>query len=158
MNLRDNMDFKKLVIDYIDLNLEQVSKTFAGFFKAEHGLSHNQMSVIWYLRKFGMMTMGECADKMLMSKQQFTQLVNTLVAKGMVKRLYTEENRRIINIILGEKGQEVILDVENRYVQSFLTQLERFTDAEQQDFLMATNIIIRLLPRLQLGPPERSIT
>ena len=145
-------NLKHLIIDYIDLNLEKVNKTFAGFFKSEHGLSPNQMSVIWYLRNTESMTMGECAEKLHMSKQQATQLVNALVERELIKRIYTKENRRTIRIVLAQNGKEIIQDVENRYVRNFVKQCENFTEQEKNDFLQATATINRLLSKLHLGP------
>lgn len=149
----DREETKHIIIDYIDLNLERVNKTFAKFFKDEHGLSPNQMSVIWYLRKRGRMTMSECADTLHMCRQQATRLIETMVEKNMVERVYSKENRRIIWIVLAPDGLDVIHDVEGRYVENFVRQCDLLAPKEQEAFFNAVSTINRMLPVLYFGPP-----
>lgn len=147
-SLMDNNELKHRITDYIDYNLEIVSKPFIAFFKESYGLTLNQMSLIWYLRRAQIMSMSRCAEKLYMTKQQATQLVDTLVKKNLVERSYPKENRRSIEIFLTEKGLEIITDIEDRYTDKFIKQSKKLNSEEIKEFLTAMEIINNVLPKL----------
>ena len=150
--LEENDEIKSKIISYIDYNLENISKPFAAFFKKEYGLTLHQMSVIWYLRKTDDMSMSQCAEKLHVTKQQATQLVDNLVKKQLINRVHLESNRRIIKIELTEKGIQVIKEVENRYIKKFIDETDKLKKKEIEEFLNAIEVINRILPRLDFKP------
>lgn len=95
------------------------------------------------------MSMTKCAEKLYMTKQQATQLVDTLVKKNLVERSYPKENRRSIEIFLTEKGLEIITDIEDRYTDKFIKQSEKLNSNEIKEFLKAMEVINNVLPRLE---------
>lgn len=144
----DNSDLKHKITDYIDYNLERVSKPFIAFFKEEYGLTLNQVSLIWYLRRIEKMSMTKCSEKMYMTKQQTTQLVENLVKKELIARVYPKLNRRVIEIVLSEKGIEVINDIEIRYTKKFVDETKKLNEGEIEEFFKAIEIINNILPKL----------
>lgn len=150
--LEENDEIKSKIINYIDYNLENISKPFAAFFKEEYGLTPHQMSVIWYLRKIHNMSMSQCAEKLHVTKQQATQLVDNLVKKDLINRVHLECNRRVIKIELTEKGIQVIKDIENRYTKKFVNETNKLKRNEIEEFLNAMEIINKILPRLDFKP------
>ncbi|MFC1532159.1 MarR family winged helix-turn-helix transcriptional regulator [Thermodesulfobacteriota bacterium] len=52
----------------------------------------------------GTLTHGEMARNMLRSKQQITKLVNRLEKDGLIKRVADKENRKIIHVLITNKG------------------------------------------------------
>lgn len=142
----------KLLLDYISLNLENVSKTFAAFYKAKYQLTPNQMSTIWYLRRFKSMNMSEFAEKMNMSKQQATQLIELMVKKGYVQRQYHPENRRGIWIENTNLAMEAIASCESDFVDNAFSQMEQLTSQEVNDLLESMQTLLKILPKINLGP------
>lgn len=148
--------YKTEIIEYINVNLERVSKTLATFFKKQHNLSQNQMSALWYLGKNGQMTMGQLTDKLSMSKQQGTQLVELLVQRGLLSREYPRENRRIIHVSLSETGESVISSIEQAYYENAMCQISKLSEEEQDALMDAIRTINQVLPKLHLGADKES--
>lgn len=143
--------YKTDIIEYINVNLERVSKTLATFFKKQHNLSQNQMSALWYLGQNGQMTMGQLTDKLSMSKQQGTQLVELLVQRGLLNREYPRENRRVIHVNLSDKGIEVIASIEQAYYENAMREISMLSENEQVALMDAIRTINHVLPKLHLG-------
>lgn len=146
---------RDVLIRYVSNSLEGISKTFAAYYKSDHDLTTNQMSTIWYLKYCGMMTMGDYAHKMQMSRQQATQLINHLVETGYVKRQYCKENRRIIYILVSEKGEKVIDEIESKYSRHAYEEIQKLNESQQRRFFEAMEVMNELLPRVDFGPVHR---
>ncbi|MCI5774454.1 MAG: MarR family transcriptional regulator [Erysipelotrichaceae bacterium] len=137
------MDNKSILLAYIDLNLEKISKEFALEFKTIYNISHLQMSAIWYLGKHQSLTMGELAAKLRISKQQATKLADTLENKGLIVREQSKENKRKINVRLSLFGNEVLVKVEEQYTNEFIANI---TNEEDLTCLFASmENIVRIL-------------
>ena len=147
-------EFDKEMIGYIDLNLEKVSKPFASFFKNEFGLSHNQMSTLWYLQKDEKMTMGEFSNKMSMSKQQATKLIELLVSKELIKRSYDSKNRRVILISLAPLGYTLIEETKIQFLNNAYNSYELLPIKDQERIINAISTINELLPNFDLSPKK----
>ncbi len=149
-------EFDKAMIGYIELNLEKVSKPFALFFKNEFCLSHNQMSTLWYLQKDEKMTMGEFSNKMSMSKQQATKLIELLVSKELIQRSYDSKNRRVILISLTPLGYTIIEKVKVQFLNNAYGSYELLPIDDQERIINAISTINELLPKFDLNPKKHS--
>ena len=56
------------------------------------------------------LTMSEIASFMYISKQQATQVADKMIASGYIERVYDEKDRRIIQIMITEKGKRALWD------------------------------------------------
>lgn len=146
---------RSILIRYVSNSLEGISKTFAAYYKSDFDLTTNQMSTIWYLKYCGMMTMGEYAQKMQMSRQQATQLINHLVDNDYVKRQYCKENRRVIYILISDKGERVIDEIESKYSRHAFEEIQKLNESQQQRFIEAMEVMNELLPQVDFGPIHR---
>ena len=68
--------------------------------------SHTFFILFTLRRSHSSMTMTQLAEKLGISKQQLTKLVNDLEAKAYVERVHDQVNRRLVYIHITEKGQE----------------------------------------------------
>ncbi len=144
------MENSSNLIQYIHINLESVSKPFASIFKKEYGLSANLMSIMWYLKSIESISMGDMAEKMNVSKQQLTILVDSLVQKGCVTRIYPKENRRLIHITLSDQGKEVLSEAERHFNVLFEDQIKLLGDTEKEELLNAIDTIVRIMPTINM--------
>ncbi len=140
------MDKKQIFLSYLDLNLEKVSKKFVLEFKTRYNISHLQMSTMWYVNNNEELTMGELANKLRISKQQTTKLVDTLESKNLVMRCHSLENKRNIIVKLTENGKAILQEVEESYADEFLAKIENDEDAECLFTAMAD--IVRILSKI----------
>mgnify|MGYP003286364485 CR=1 FL=1 len=148
----NEQQMRAILMRYVSNSLEGINKTFAAYYKSDYDLTTNQMSTIWYLKYCGMMTMGEFANKMQMSRQQATQLINHLVETDYVKRQYSKENRRIIYIKVAEKGERVIDEIESKYSKHAFEEIQRLSIEDQARFVEAMEVLSELLPQVDFGP------
>ena len=112
----------------------------------EDGISLEMYYSLQMLRRYeDGLIMTELANHIDMQKQQLTKLINSLVERGFVERIYNPKNRRIIRIKITESG--------TNYIDSFLTHdaeylkdmIEKLSEADRQDFRKALNTFIRIL-------------
>lgn len=69
-----------------------------------------------------------------------------------VKRQYCKENRRIIYILVSEKGERVIEEIESKYSKHAFEEIQKFTPEQQLRFVEAMEVISELLPQVDFGP------
>ena len=62
----------------------------------------NQLVVLGILGDEGILSISEVCKKISVSKPQMTIIIDKLEKKGLVYRVYSKEDRRIINIDLTE--------------------------------------------------------
>ena len=145
----------EILIRYINNSLEKISKTFAAHYTSNYNLTTRQMSTLWYLKYSGQMTMSEYANKMQMSRQQATQLIQNLVNDGYVERKYDQNNRRVIYIIISSKGVNVINDIENKYTEQVFSQVKNLTPEQQKRFIEAMQDMNELLELMDFYPKQK---
>jgi MarR family 2-MHQ and catechol resistance regulon transcriptional repressor len=93
------------------------------------------------------MSLGELADKLLVTGGNITYVMDRLEEQGLVYRDRSPEDRRIIQAKLTEQGRALIGDVfpgHGKYVE----ELSGFLEAEEQEDLR------RLLKKLGRGIKE----
>ncbi|MDD3243316.1 MAG: MarR family transcriptional regulator [Eubacteriales bacterium] len=94
------------LFQFLLLTQEKIQKPFGDIFKEK--LSTMQFSTMSILKRYGLLTMGELAEKMNMPKQQMTQIVNKLVEIGFAVRHSDEHDRRIIRISTTQEGDALL--------------------------------------------------
>ena len=155
MDISMNEIIKSDVIHhYLTNSLEKISKTFAAQFREGYGLTTKQLSTLWYLNYYGAMTMSEYADKMFISRQQATQMINIMVEKGMIVREHSETNRREIYIRLTEKGTGIVNEVSQRYNDRIYQEVNKLTEEQQIRFARAMNDMNELLDLMDFYPKD----
>lgn len=93
---------------------------------AEHGLTDAQWKPLWILKTRETATAVELAREIDMDAGAVTRLVDRLEAKGLVERLRSEADRRVVHLRLtraGDKACEqvphVLAGVNNDFLQGF---------------------------------------
>jgi DNA-binding MarR family transcriptional regulator len=91
-----------------------------------------------------------------------TNIVDHLEGKGLVRRLRSEQDRRIIRVELTDAGRVIYQDALNVNMQLFRAMLRALSSEEQKIFLMLIRKIVRVsrsqVSRLasSVSNPERS--
>ncbi len=91
----------------------KLARTFAVFSRCsqEHirscDLTPSQFAVVECLGHKGEMTLGELSGKMLMSCGNMTVVVDNLEKEGLVERIRSESDRRVIRVRLTAAGVEL---------------------------------------------------
>lgn len=95
-----------------------------------HHISPLQGQVLRYLYNEGKCHGARIAGELLIPRPQMTYIVDTLVESGLVERLPDPSDRRIINIVLTDKGKEVIKDRDNSVKKAMKDHFEQLSDEE----------------------------
>lgn len=89
---------------------------------------------ILYSAYFSRVCMGDIAGMLQITPSSATDLVNYLEREGFVRRVQDEMNRRSIHVIPTEKGEEWVLDTEEKMYGFLESRLSRLTPDEQVTF------------------------
>lgn len=98
------------VVDDLILILPSLRKKLmvAYKFHKDSDLSPSHLRIVFLLNNLGSMPVSVLAKRLFIAKPNMTPLIQKLIDKELVKRVSNEEDRRIINIALTEKGYEYI--------------------------------------------------
>lgn len=78
-------------------------------------------------------TMSELADKLQVTKQQLSKLINDLEEKKLVERIHDTTNRRRVYIRIKEQGHIMMDELKSEMLECTLKGLSAYTDAELSD-------------------------
>lgn len=119
------MDYLDAIVQRIVLDLELPVGT----------CNKREVRLIEIVGKKGQMMMTEIAEQAMLSLSTVTGLVDNLVAKSLVHRERSEQDRRVVRIELTDEGQKMYqqsLEFRSNLVHSMLSSLEK----SEQDVLI----------------------
>lgn len=123
--------------------LRQFAQTYQAFssFDEEHmrqlGLTCPQFDVISTLGNTPGMTMGQLAEKTLVTKGTLTGIIDRLEKKGWVQRVVPPENRRCFIIMLTTEGDRVFNQVFPAHIAHLKRRFDRLSSAELEQIQFA---------------------
>lgn len=101
------MDRDKLVeyiLNFMPLLHKKLFREFRGY-----EMSRQQMGLLFNIKKENGRPMKYYCEKMMISKPNLTTVSNKLIEEGLLERKTDENDRRIINLFITEKGEEFII-------------------------------------------------
>jgi MarR family 2-MHQ and catechol resistance regulon transcriptional repressor len=116
---------------------------------AEYGLTPPQFGILEALYHLGPLTLGELADKLLVTGGNVTYVMDRLEEQGLVTRERSASDRRVVRAHLTQAGRDVIRDVFPGHAE-FIRELVSTLPAQQQGELR------ELLKRLGKGIASRN--
>jgi len=97
-------------------------RIYGPYDKSEFSLqSRHHLMIMRIISSEGSMTVSNLAKIIACPKPQMTKLVNQLVESGLINRNQCKTDRRVINLVLTEKGK-VFLQTVNTHVKEHLKQ------------------------------------
>lgn len=81
------------------------------------------------------MTIGELSNKMFLACSTITDLVDRMEKNQLVKRIRDEKDRRIVRILVLEKGHEIIRQVLHAR-RNYLADLLQDLTQQERDFIL----------------------
>lgn len=100
----------------------------------ERDLTESQFATLEALHHLGSLNHQEIADKSLKRKANITHVVDNLERDGMVERKRSNEDRRVVEVHLTQKGEEKISEVFPEFVDHLTNLLDGFP-AEKEETL-----------------------
>ena len=112
---------------------------------AAAGLSPTQFGVMETLYHLGPLMVSQLADKHLMSRNNFTVVIDNLEKVGFVRRERGQEDRRVVMVHLTETGRECIKAVLPDFVKAVVQDMQVLTPGQQKQLA----VLLRCLGRGQ---------
>ena len=113
----------------------------------ERGLTLPQFGALEALYHVGPMSLGELADKLLVTGGNVTYVMDRLESQGLVARFRSRDDRRVVHAELTPKGRALVAEVFPEHAR-YIEHLCRHLDVEEQEEMR------RLLKQLGKGIAE----
>lgn len=97
----------------------------------EYGLTTPQFGVLEALNHLGALTLGDLADKLLVTGGNITYVMDRLEERGLVTRERCDEDRRVVWANLTPAGRQLIEDVFPEHVD-FIHDLARALEEDER--------------------------
>ena len=99
---------------------------------AHYGLTTPQFGVLEALYHIGPLPLGELADKLLVTGGNITYVMDRLAEQGLVERIRSKEDRRVVLACLTTEGQELVGEVFPDHAEFVRGQMTALSGEEQE--------------------------
>ncbi|WP_461200140.1 MarR family winged helix-turn-helix transcriptional regulator [Anoxybacillus sp. TBDG-1] len=129
-----------------------VNKRGAALMKCElDDVTHDQYYVLRYIYKHKVCTSTELADVFAVNKSAITAMTNRLVEKGMIARGKDEDDRRIISLSLTEKGEQWLVETEQKVYELVEKMMTKLSHEEIEQFIQTYEKLAMILQEMEDG-------
>lgn len=139
--LQQTIIFSLLVIEKVNKQLEKTYK---------EDLTSSEFYALLSAYYFGDMKMSAFADNLGIKKQQATRVINELVKKGYIQRIYDESDRRVILIRLTQEAKMFLKEYTAKTIGLMSDSLDGFNKGEIEELQNAIETINKLLPKIEV--------
>lgn len=141
------MDKQK--IDLIAENIISVYpllyKTISRPIKHQTAVTPGGMFVLGTLKRNGIQSMSDIGKCLAMPKPHVTVIVDKLIEEGFVERQNDPNDRRIVNILITEKGIEVFREIKKTLAENMKIKLMNLAESEQETLAIASQQVKDIL-------------
>ena len=131
--------------DIVQDMLKQFQSVNAAAANGPHAqLNIQELRVVEFLGDGGPRMMRELAEFLNVAVNSVTSIVDNLEKKELVRRVRSEEDRRIIHVELTSSGGLIYQDALNCVLQLHRTMLGALTEEEQEVLLMLIRKVVRV--------------
>lgn len=99
----------------------------------------------------GMLTLGDLARELDISKQQLTKLVNDLEERGLAARMRGEENHRKYYLQITEDGRQTLSGMVGSLMEPAERTFSSYTGDEKQELLRSILCLEQFLEDIRTG-------
>lgn len=114
-------------------------------------LSKTQADAVMRIALFGPASMTELASGLGVSKEHVTRAVAGLEEQGLVTKRRNAENRRIVEAVLTEKGEEAVTAIRLASIERLEKPLSSLSPAERDELVDLSTRAVSLLLKIRLG-------
>ena len=111
------------VMDYMT-SVQQKSQAFIDHItKKENTLSQNQIMLMFLLQLTGSLNITDISERLIITPGAASFMCDKLEDLEYVERVRTKEDRRVVNIVLTERGRQHILSLFDTYAVAELDKM-----------------------------------
>jgi DNA-binding MarR family transcriptional regulator len=138
-----------LKIDMIADNLISIHpllfKSISRPLRNQTSITPGGMYVLGSLKRNGTQSMSDIGKCLSMPKPHVTVIVDKLIEEGYVERQSDPNDRRVVNILLTEKGLEDFENIKQEISENLKIKLSRLSDEEQEILADASQKVREIL-------------
>ena len=113
--------------------------------QAEFGMPLSHVQVLVMLDHRGSLSITEISRSFGIAKPNITPLVDRLIEEGLVMRERNSADRRVVNVVICEKGRERLADIYRRLCDNLFDWTRTLSSEDMAAFNGALETIVRLL-------------
>lgn len=136
---------KEVLRKIIELNSKIRRVVFSTDITSKYSMGTRQMQTLFNLIGQEPMTMSAAAQSIKVSNQQMTKIINTLVEKSYVERIYDPTNRRIVLIKITQAGIDNVEGLYSDIVGHLNNKGVNISDKRLDEFLVHINHVEEFL-------------
>jgi DNA-binding MarR family transcriptional regulator len=100
----------------------------------QSSIPHSYFHILKVLKKKGPLPMSEIGRRVCISKSNMTSVIDRLVENGLAERMPDQNDRRVINIALTNKGNELIGEWHVHSNKEIKAKLSSISDEDLETF------------------------
>lgn len=108
-----------------------------------------QFTALLLLNEEGDMTIGELSQKMHLACSTVTDLLDRMEKSGLIERIRSSQDRRVVKVHILRKGEEIILDVLKARREYLGTVLDHMSAEEVDQVDKALHLIADHMDQIQ---------
>ena len=113
--------------------------------QAEFGMPLSHVQVLVMLDHRGSLSITEISNSFGIAKPNITPLVDRLIEEGLVMRERNSADRRVVNVVICEKGRERLADIYRDLCDNLFDWTRTLSSEDMTAFNEALETIVRLL-------------
>ena len=114
----------------------------------EEDMSPPHFEIIKLLEETGKLHIAEIGERLQIARPQMTHLIDRLVELDIVERETNEEDRRMLNIRLKDKGKSIVKARDKQVINATRETLSGLTDDELKQLSTSLNNIKEIFSKL----------
>ena len=136
-------------IDLIAENLISIHpllyKSISKPLRHQTSITPGGMFVLGSLKRYGILSMSDIGKCLSMPKPHITVIVDKLIEEGYVERLNDPKDRRIVNILITEKGLKDFEEIKQAVSENLKIKLSTLSNEEQEILAVASQQVKEIL-------------
>lgn len=109
------------------------------------GLTTPQLLVLQSVRRHGRAKPSTIAGDIVLSQATVTSIVDRLEKGGLVTRERTARDRRVVEVVLTEKGQAILLEAPELLQSGFLREYRKLAEWERTQLISALQRVATMM-------------
>ncbi len=152
LSARTSSDLDAIIeaIVYLYTESRRITKGLAG----RYGLTGPQLAVIKMLEPVGKLSLSELSWKIRARNSTVTGIIDRMEREGLVERRRSEEDRRVVNIVLTAAGENLAAEIPVEPVQIFRQVLGELSAADAAELSRILGLLARRVRDLVEELPE----
>ena len=107
----------------------------------KEGLTYPEYYVIQLLRDGKPHKMAALKNDLRITGSGTTAVVDKLIKKSLVKRKYSQVDRRIVNVAITDKGENILSSIDSKRSEFLLSMFRGMSDSERKAVFQALKVM-----------------